>query len=140
MTKDHIETPQATPATDAQHAIAQAFIAGTQKDDKPLNDLVLIDWWHRGRASIELEEKVARLEAETAALRTQQQASERYRHKKTGGVYRVISDTALLEADKTAAVVYQSEADGVVWIRSAEQFYDGRFERIDAPAAGADRP
>lgn len=61
-------------------------------------------------------------------------AGARYRHKKTGGVYRVIADPALMEADKTPVVVYQSEQDGQVWVRPAAMFHDGRFERIGEAA------
>jgi len=54
----------------------------------------------------------------------------RYRHKKTGGVYRVLHATALIEADMSLAVVYQSEKDGTVWVRPTREFLDGRFDRI----------
>lgn len=48
-----------------------------------------------------------------------------HRHLKSGGDYRVIC-TATLEADRSDAVVYDDK-DGTVWVRSAMEFYDGRF-------------
>ena len=54
-----------------------------------------------------------------------------YRHKKTGGVYKVICG-ALDEADPyRALVIYKSEADGTVWAREANEFCDGRFESVN---------
>ena len=51
-----------------------------------------------------------------------------HRHRK-GGAYRHICD-GLLEADKSAAVVYDDKV-GNVWIRSKVEFDDGRFTLID---------
>lgn len=45
----------------------------------------------------------------------------RYRHYKTGGVYRVLM-TGTWEPSAEECVVYQSEADGRVWVRPAEVF------------------
>ena len=47
-----------------------------------------------------------------------------HRHRK-GGLYRVVGK-ATLEADRSDAVIYD-DADGVTWVRSAAEFYDGRF-------------
>ncbi|MFT4103213.1 MAG: DUF1653 domain-containing protein [Burkholderiaceae bacterium] len=55
----------------------------------------------------------------------------RYRHLKTGGVYEVLT-RGLNEADRTPVVVYRSVDSGQVWVRSAEQFDDGRFAPLDA--------
>lgn len=67
----------------------------------------------------------------------------RYRHIKRGSIYVVIA-TAKLQADNwvtntlepaavdmTEMVVYQSEDDQSVWVRSKTEFIDGRFEFID---------
>ena len=53
----------------------------------------------------------------------------KYRHNKTGGIYRVIA-TGLIEADLTPAVVYKNDL-GQVWIRPHAEFNDGRFTCID---------
>ena len=47
-----------------------------------------------------------------------------HRHRK-GGLYRVVGP-AILEADRTAVIIYD-DAGGVVWVRSADEFNDGRF-------------
>ncbi len=57
-----------------------------------------------------------------------------HRHLKSGGDYRVLL-SATLEADRSDAVVYD-DRDGTVWVRSAAEFYDGRFAEL---ASGADR-
>ena len=50
-----------------------------------------------------------------------------YRHIKTGGLYRVLRH-GRIEADLRAVVIYESLADGRVWVRPTDEFYDGRFE------------
>lgn len=50
----------------------------------------------------------------------------RMKHLRTGHYYEVISH-GLNEADLTPVVVYQSEETGIVWVRSAKEFWDGRF-------------
>ncbi len=61
---------------------------------------------------------------------TYARAPHRVRHKKTGGIYRVLFGNATIEADMTVAVVYQSEIGGRVWVRPVAEFKDGRFERV----------
>lgn len=53
-----------------------------------------------------------------------------WRHKKSGGFYRVVMHCTI-EATLTPAIAYKSEAapDATVWIRPAAEFMDGRFER-----------
>lgn len=56
------------------------------------------------------------------------------RHLKTGGVYQIIATNARIEATLDEVVVYQKMHDpdhGSVWIRPAEEFFDGRFERVE---------
>ena len=50
-----------------------------------------------------------------------------HRHKKTGGLYRVLY-AALIESDLSHVVVYQGE-DGIVWVRPTSEFLD-RFEAL----------
>lgn len=62
---------------------------------------------------------------------------ELYRHKKTGGLYVVISQDATDEAtaksgEESERVVYASVDTGRVWVRSKEVFFDGRFERVES--------
>lgn len=47
-----------------------------------------------------------------------------HRHKK-GGLYRMVGP-AILEADRSDVVIYD-DADGTVWVRSTDEFHDGRF-------------
>ncbi len=58
----------------------------------------------------------------------------RYRHKKRGTTYRVLSSARLQVADPTldmtSVVVYQDEESGLVWVRPEGEFFDGRFEAI----------
>jgi uncharacterized protein YqfB (UPF0267 family) len=58
-----------------------------------------------------------------------------HQHRK-GGLYRVLH-RGLFEATCTPCVIYQAE-DGSVWVRSAEEFDDGRFTRINQPASQKD--
>lgn len=51
-------------------------------------------------------------------------------HLKTGGIYKVLSSDAKIEATLERAVVYQSETDNSVWIRPHAEFMDGRFIRL----------
>ena len=64
---------------------------------------------------------------------------DRYVHKK-GGVYDVISEgkvqteNGLFDMDNV--VIYRSLSDGSIWVRGADEFFDGRFTaiaRIDEP-------
>jgi hypothetical protein len=57
--------------------------------------------------------------------------SEMWRHKKSGGIYAWVM-TVVREEDQKVLVVYRGVNDGVRWARPADEFYDGRFERIDA--------
>lgn len=52
-----------------------------------------------------------------------------HRHLKTGGLY-VLLCRGLLEKNKTDVVVYQGVITGIVWVRPAVEFDDGRFEQI----------
>lgn len=50
-----------------------------------------------------------------------------HRHRK-GGLYRVLG-RGTLEADRSPVVIYD-DAAGEIWVRSAKEFDDGRFEPI----------
>lgn len=52
-----------------------------------------------------------------------------YRHKKTGGIYAVVCN-ATRESDGVLLVVYRSLETGARWVRPADEFNDGRFERV----------
>ncbi|MGX9145870.1 hypothetical protein [Mesorhizobium sp. 128a] len=58
-----------------------------------------------------------------------------HRHVKRGGAYRLIGaaklQTSVPLADLDAMVVYQAE-DGSLWVRPHVEFFDGRFEAIEA--------
>lgn len=52
-----------------------------------------------------------------------------WKHGKTGGLYQVICEGEN-EADLVPVVVYQSLTDKRIWVRSKEQFLDGRFTKV----------
>jgi hypothetical protein len=54
-----------------------------------------------------------------------------YRHVKTGGLYVILGD-ALIEDGAVCSIVYQSLADGQVWVRPTKEFFDGRFTKESA--------
>jgi len=61
--------------------------------------------------------------------------TDRYRHKVRGTTYRVLYEAAkassIIEAlDHMTMVVYQSEESGLVRVRPAIEFFDGRFEKL----------
>lgn len=58
---------------------------------------------------------------------------QRYRHVKTGGEYEYIDVGQLESAPGVLQMVYQSVANGVVWIRPLLEFMDGRFVEVYAP-------
>ena len=74
------------------------------------------------------EDLLALIAAAEAATRQRAPWRPTHRHLKSGGDYRVIC-AATLEADRTDAVVYD-DRDGTVWVRSAAEFYDGRFAEL----------
>ena len=53
-----------------------------------------------------------------------------HRHRKTGGLYKLLTP-ALLEADLSHVAVYEGE-DGTVWVRPLDQFTE-RFDALVAP-------
>ncbi len=53
-----------------------------------------------------------------------------YRHTKSGGIYSVIAE-GQVEADLQKVVIYKSNLDGIVWVRPASEFYDGRFVKCN---------
>jgi hypothetical protein len=64
----------------------------------------------------------------------------RYRHKKRGIVYEVITDSASLQCSTDPAferlfeddtwTVYRSVDTGAIYVRPTEEFNDGRFEAV----------
>lgn len=54
-----------------------------------------------------------------------------HRHKKTGGLYRIIAK-GRLEIDLTPVVIYQALATHEYWVRPTAEFDDGRFDKLDA--------
>ncbi len=55
----------------------------------------------------------------------------RFIHLKTKGEY-VLMFSGKIEADGVDAVIYQSAITGEVWVRPAAEFFDGRFQEIEA--------
>lgn len=53
-----------------------------------------------------------------------------YRHIKTGRVYAVLIENAVLEADQSSCVVYQGVDEERTWVRPHAEFFDGRFEKL----------
>jgi hypothetical protein len=53
-----------------------------------------------------------------------------FRHIKSGGMYKLLHDTAKLESTLTPVVVYQNFKTYEIWVRSKKEFFDGRFEAI----------
>lgn len=60
-----------------------------------------------------------------------QRGGRRFIHLKTKGEY-VLLFGGKIEADGTVAVIYQSAVTGEVWVRPAAEFFDGRFQEIEA--------
>lgn len=68
----------------------------------------------------------------------------RWRHKKRGTTYEIVSETASLQCASVPEVetlfeddyfiVYRSEQTGADYVRPAPEFLDGRFERLDTPS------
>ena len=58
-----------------------------------------------------------------------------WQHVKSGGLYMIMEDEAVNEADLRPMVVYKSLWDGVVWCRPTEEFHDGRFRQIEVDEA-----
>ena len=57
-----------------------------------------------------------------------------YRHKKTGGTYKVLGKAKLQTSepivDMTEMIVYEAE-NGTIWCRLEHEFFDGRFEEAE---------
>ena len=56
-----------------------------------------------------------------------QSQSEIWWHRKTGGLYRILTTRATNESDLKRVTVYESLFDGAIWVRPEEEFFDGRF-------------
>jgi len=60
---------------------------------------------------------------------------ETYRHKKRGSTYTVLSHAVLQVTrhlrDNEPMVVYRGKEDRRLWVRSVDEFHDGRFEKIE---------
>jgi hypothetical protein len=57
--------------------------------------------------------------------------SDIYIHNKTKGKYKVLHH-GKLEGNLTPVVIYQYLDNGAIYVRPAEEFYDGRFTKIHA--------
>ena len=61
--------------------------------------------------------------------------SNRWRHVIRGTTYRVLFEAAKAQSsivilEDMTMVVYQGEDDGLVWVRPAKEFFDGRFVNL----------
>ena len=57
-----------------------------------------------------------------------------YKHLKSGGTYKVLATDAHLEEEGLEGslyVVYQNETDRIIWIRNQNEFFDGRFKKLN---------
>lgn len=67
-----------------------------------------------------------------------------WRHKKRGITYEVMADQASMQCsaapeferlfDDEDWIVYRNITTGLVWVRPAPEFLDGRFERVEQAA------
>lgn len=55
-----------------------------------------------------------------------------WRHKKTGGLYIILDEDAIIEKTLERATIYRSLSDNRTWIRPFEEFHDGRFEVLNS--------
>lgn len=59
----------------------------------------------------------------------------RVKHVKRGTSYRVLGvgkiQTETPLRDHAEIMIYQGETDGLLWVRSLEEFWDGRFEPLE---------
>lgn len=55
-----------------------------------------------------------------------------WRHKKTGGLYVIITDNFQIEATLEQGVLYRNLSDGREWVRPKSEFMDGRFESLNS--------
>lgn len=69
-----------------------------------------------------------------------QSQSEIWQHIKTGGLYRLETDVAIIEADLGQAAIYRSLWDGRVWVRPVAEFFDGRFRNLSVDEVADCRP
>jgi hypothetical protein len=59
-----------------------------------------------------------------------------WKHWRTGNVYTVLH-YAILERTGEESVVYRGRDSGVIWVRPAREFFDGRFQPVPSAACGA---
>lgn len=69
-----------------------------------------------------------------------QHQSEIWQHVKSGGLYRLETDLALIEDGMTRAAIYRSLFDGQIWVRPLEEFFDGRFRNLSVDEITDCRP
>ncbi len=74
------------------------------------------------------------------ALSAAQRQSEIWQHVKSGGLYRLETDTALIEDGVVQAAIYRSLWDGQVWVRPVTEFFDGRFINLSVDEVTDCRP
>lgn len=62
-----------------------------------------------------------------------------YRHKKSGGIYQIVMLATIHSTMKPAVVYAARTLDGVrAWVRTTDEFCDGRFEPVDMTLAKGD--
>jgi len=55
-----------------------------------------------------------------------------WRHKKTGGLYVILDEDAVIEKTLERATIYRSLSDNRTWVRPFDEFHDGRFEVLNS--------
>jgi hypothetical protein len=107
---------------------ARAAMAGADRTSLPRDRFEALV---QGYADL-MQQAADRLEAAG-----QEASSRRWRHKKRGSTYAEIGEGRIQTSepltDHAEVVIYRSEDDGELWVRTKSEFHDGRFEPV-APA------
>lgn len=106
-----------------------------------LDALLLADGWDAQiiacASAIEAADKAAtereRERCATLIDRHENGLAQIWRHKKSGGLYRIMNHVRI-EASNAPAVAYMKVGGGPIWVRPQTEFDDGRFEKVEDAA------